>query len=234
MLAGRGPIGEARAAVWQAIYDSPLHHPGIAWLALAVAAALFASRERFLYGYLAVLGLAMAADALASSPFVKIPGSLGTAVAVAFVIVGDFRLFLVTERCAAVPGSRAYFGRALALSLVVPLLSTAVRLGVPVVAATARLQFLVYEALFVVLAVGYRVTLSRRLAAATPEVRRWALGVTTFVLVQYALWALADVLVLARFEPGLALRLVPNIMYYALFLPTVYLLAPSRERSPTR
>jgi len=221
--------------VWQALYDSPLHHPGLAWLALVVSAFALASRQRFLFGFLVVFGLEMAADALASSPFVKIPGALGSAVAVAFVVAGDLRLFVVTERCAEARGlSPAAVARAVGLSLVVPVASSVVRALSANVAATPRLQYLVYEALFVGAALVYRATLSRRLATAAPARRRWALRLVELVLVQYLLWATCDVLVLVGFAPALAVRILPNIMYYALFLPAVYLWAPAEERDASR
>jgi hypothetical protein len=219
--------------VWQALYDSPWHHPAVAWLAVAVGAFALASRQRFLVGYLILFGLEMAADALASAPFTHLPSGAATVLAVAFVIAGDFRLFLVVERCVS-PSKRTWGGvlRPLGLSLVVPIGSTAIRLLVPAVAATGRLQFLAYEGLFVVLALAMRfVVLPRRLADRDAETRRWALDLTTFVLVQYALWVLADLLLLGGFAPAYALRIVPNLMYYALYLPFVYARAPSRERA---
>lgn len=221
--------------MWQAIYDSPVHHPGIAWLALVVSALVLASRQRFLYGYLVVFGLEMAADALASSPFLKMSDTLATVLSVVFVILGDFRFFLVAERCTEERGLTVpVFLRAFGLALVVPILSSLVRLGVPNVAATPRLQFLVYEALAVAVVVAYRVVLVRRLAAADPAKKRWAIALSHFVVVQYVLWVTCDVLLVVGFTPAYAVRVLPNIMYYALFLPAVYALAPRGEREPSR
>jgi hypothetical protein len=221
--------------VWQALYDSPWHHPAVAWLAVTLGAVALAARQRFLVGYLMLFGLEMAADALASAPFTHLPSGAATVLAVVFVIAGDFRLFLLVERC--VSQDRLTWGgalRALGLSLIVPVGSSAIRLLVPAVSATGRLQYLVYEGLFVVLALAMRfVVLPRRLADREPETRRWALDLTAFVLVQYVLWVLADLLLLGGFAPAYALRIVPNVMYYALFLPFVYVRAPARERAVT-
>jgi hypothetical protein len=44
-----------------------------------------------------------------------------------------------------------------------------------------------------------------------------------YVAVYYALWALADVLILVgRLDAGWGLRVIPNQLYYALYLPFVY------------
>jgi len=103
---------------------------------------------------------------------------------------------------------------------------------VPSLAANERVQYLVYEAMFAALALAWRlVVLPARLRQATPEARRWALSATTFVLAQYALWATADVLILAGHDAGFALRLAPNALYYGLFLPFVYATAPANERA---
>lgn len=230
-----GAVGAAklRARMWSTVYASPWHHPGIAWAAVVVGALLLATRLRFLAGYLVVFGVALAADALASAPFTRLPSAAGTALGVTFVIAGDLRFFLLVERCASQRGLdfRA-FALAVGSAFMVPLTSTAIRLAVPAVAETARLQYLVYEGLFVLLALAWRfVVLPARLRSTPPEVRRWALGLATFVLGQYVLWVVADVLLLAGHDAAFALRLVPNVLYYALFLPFVYVTAPAEEKS---
>ncbi len=218
--------------MWSTLYASPWHHPGVAWLALVVGAVLLATRLRFLHGYLLLFGLTLAADALAGAPFVKLPPALGSTLGIAFVIAGDLRFFLVVERCVGGRGPGGLALRALASALVVPVTSAIVRLAVPAVARNERLQYLVYEALFVLVALSFRfVVLPARLRAATPEARRWALALTGFVLGQYALWVGADLLILAGLDLGFALRLLPNTLYYALFLPFVYASAPAAERS---
>lgn len=222
----------AARAVWQALYDSPWHHPALAWIAVVLFGLMLALRQRFLVGYLMVFGLEIAADALASAPFIHLPSGVGAVVAIFFVVAGDFRVFLLVERCAAPRGLALAGGlRALGLAVLVPLASAGIRLAVPVVAATPRLQYLAYEGLFVVLALVLRFAiLPRRLEGRDAETRQWALDVMLFALVQYVLWVAADVLLLAGLMPAHAVRIVPNLMYYALFLPFVYGRAPRGER----
>lgn len=219
--------------MWSSVYASAWHHPGVAWLALSLGALALASRLRFLGAYLLLFGVELAADALAGAPFVHLPPAVGSALGVAFVIAGDLRLFVVVERCASARGLDARaVGLAVASALVVPLGSAAARLAVPSLAANERVQYLAYEAMFAALALAWRlVVLPARLRQATPEARRWALSATTFVLAQYALWATADVLILAGHDAGFALRLAPNALYYGLFLPFVYATAPANERA---
>ena len=48
--------------------------------------------------------------------------------------------------------------------------------------------------------------------------------VLRYVALYYALWATADVLIMAGQDVGWALRMVPNQLYYAFYLPVVYAL----------
>jgi hypothetical protein len=64
--------------------------------------------------------------------------------------------------------------------------------------------------------------------------RRWSLFATHFEIAQYALWALADVIILGGHDVGYALRLVPNTMYYVLYLPFVAWSAPRDLADPWR
>ena len=221
--------------VWSSVYESPLHHPAIAWVGVALGALALARRLPFLHGYLVVFGLEIFADALASAPFTKLPGAWATAVGVTFVVLGDLRFFVLVERHARAASSltaRALLA-AVALSLVVPAASTAIRLAVPAVAATPRLQYLVYEVAFLAVALAYAfMVLPLRLADAPPDVRRWLGAVALFEAAQYALWALADVIIHFGGQSwGLGLRLLPNALYYALFLPFVFVTAPARMRA---
>ena len=49
---------------------------------------------------------------------------------------------------------------------------------------------------------------------------------TQFEIAQYVLWAGADVVILSGHDVGYLLRLLPNAMYYALFVPFAWWSAP--------
>lgn len=221
------------------LYASPLHNPLFFWLAALVLVVVLASRLPFLAGFLVAFTFEIAADALASGALSPVPkgAAWATPLAVAFVILGDFRYFLLVERFAG--GRRGLpivLAAAAGWAFAVPVVSFTLRHAVPALAEPARVTYLTYELLFLALAIALRfVVLPRREARAElparAEVRRWLMEVTVFEIVQYGLWAAADILLLRGVEAGWLLRLVPNAMYYALFLPFVLLRAPAPLRS---
>lgn len=223
--------------MFQAIYDSPWHAPAAFWAAGVAFLAWWMRRRPFLVAFVALFTVEILADGLATggwSPLALLKSPWASPIAIGFVILGDFRYFLLVERHARLPSPRpgdatplAAWASAAALALVVPIASAAVTRALPPRLGDLRWTFLIYELMFVALVVAIRLTwLPRRLDGAPAGVRAWLLGVTGFELVQYALWALADVIILAGVDAGFALRLVPNAMYYALFLPFVARTAP--------
>jgi hypothetical protein len=95
-----------------------------------------------------------------------------------------------------------------------------------------RQTFLLYEALFLALALGLLTLALPRVRASgvAAPVHRYLQELTVFEAVQYGLWAAADVAILAGHDAGFGLRLVPNFMYYAGFLPFALLRAPREAR----
>lgn len=240
------------SSIFFAIYDSPWHLPVLCWaFAPLVLWALWrvrpkegASRNAMTLWSLALLGqLLITVDALTSGAWSPIdPTSLASSVAgVWWVVLGDLRYFLLLARFAPPPllaavTPRPAGSRALALSLLVPWLSATISAAVPQLFGEPRWKFLLYEVLFLLLLAWVRwVRLPRQLAAlpAGPEtaaLRRWLLLLTRFEAVQYALWVLADVLILSGVPAALMLRLIPNGLYYVVFVPFAYFTAPPSLR----
>ena len=223
--------------MFHAIYDSPWHSPAAFWAAGIAFLAWWMRRRPFLVAFVALFTVEILADGLATggwSPLSWFKSPWASPVSIAFVVLGDLRYFLLVERHARLPSARPFdatptvaWASAAALALVVPITSAAVTRALPARLADARWTFLIYEILFVALALALRLSwLPRRLARAPVAVRGWLLRITGFELVQYGLWALADVIILAGADTGFALRLAPNAMYYALFLPFVAGTAP--------
>jgi hypothetical protein len=184
----------------------------------------------FLYGYLTVFTLEILADATLTSAWSPVPPAWGTAVAVVFVILGDLRYFVLLGRARWPHMPPRAWVAASALALVVPIASQLLERAHPAPFSNPRTTFLLYELLFALFAGALRVWLGR-----TPgEAKRWAIRVTDFEIVQYALWALADVVILAGYDAGFALRLLPNTMYYVFFLPFVAWTAPRAMSEPWR
>lgn len=222
-----------RQGTFQAIYDSPWHSPLLFWAAaLAFAVTLAARRPTgFLWRYLALFTLAIVADAWATGALTPLGNTVWmTPVAILFVVLGDLRYFLLLERFrrgsdgTVTPAGAA---RIVAVSLVVPVASTVARHVLD--PRDGRVTFLVYELMFLVMALAIRfLWLPRRATEATAA---WLGALTSFEIVQYALWALADIVILSGVEAGFLLRLVPNTLYYAAFLPYAYATAPREVAS---
>lgn len=224
--------------MFEAVYFSAWHNPAVIWLALLAFGAVLvrarsarSARAAWLWSYLMVFAAAIAVDALCSGAWSPTEGTaLATPIAIFFVILGDFRFFLLLERFAPESRSPHSWARAAVWALLIPVGSTVARKIHPAFFENPRITFLTYEAAFVVLALALRFAIvPRRFARASPAVRRWIAAVTAYEIVQYGLWATADVVILSGVDAGYALRLVPNLMYYAFFLPFVWWAAPHEE-----
>jgi hypothetical protein len=227
--------------MFQALYDSP-------WLATAALAVTsfvglcaWLRRGSFLVAFVVLFTVEILADALRSgtwSPLHLLASPWEDAVGMGFVLAGDFRYFLLVERFAWRPKSGARdatapqaWASSLGLMAIVPLLVLGLQKAYPARFADMRWSYLAYELLFVALVAGLRAgSLPRRLAEAPAAVRKWLLDVTHYEIAQYSLWALADVVILCGADAGFALRLVPNLMYYGLFVSFVAFRAPAEVR----
>ncbi len=227
--------------MFQQVYDSALHHPGMAFaLALAFAVVL-ASRQRFVLGFTILFLAEIVADAFFTGAYTPLANTRAmTPVAIAFVILGDARYYVAIELALRHEGaaertfrSRAAWLVGLGCGFIVPVLTVGPQLAVPDFFAVPRHVFLLHEAIFFVLTLVVRfVILPRRFAklGTPPDVARWTERITIFFMVQYACWSLADIIILSGVEAGLLFRLVPNFLYYAAFVPFVWWTAPARLR----
>jgi hypothetical protein len=212
---------------YQSIYDSAWHHPGLAWVGALVAAILFARKQRFLAGWFAIFLVVAIADAFFTGPFSTVPPRHAWIAGVVFVILGDLRFFALTERFVRGRFDLRAAGVSLGVALIVPVTTEVLRRVVPAIGATPRLTFLTYEVLFLALALVLRFSvLPARLLGLPGPIRHWALRLATFEVVQYFAWVACDVLIVAGIAPALLLRIVPNALYYAAFLPFAVLTAP--------
>lgn len=249
-LAVAVPFLASATTVYERVYDSAWHHPLLCWLAAPfILAALVSTHDRhsdpfqlrFALAWLVMIAL----DALWTGSFPPLAPAhpMTQVLAVLFVILGDLRYFQLVETLAP-PGdrltsTRGAFLRGVLWSLVVPVSSTAVRLLLPSLFSAKRAMFLLYESLFCVLLVFILIWLLprrlRRTAAGDPqrELRLHALRLlTVFELAQYALWVLCDALILGGVPQALLLRIVPNFLYYVVFVPFAYFAVPAAVRLP--
>ena len=151
-----------------------------------------------------------------------------------FVLLGDFRVFLlvlgVAEPDRPLSGAIA---RAAAWTMVVPVIAwTSYHLAIAVAGPLPeQVLWLAYEIAFVALALWWR---ARLVPARRPIALRYLRAVLAYVALYYALWGVADVLILAGVDLGWALRVIPNQLYYSLWMPVAWGLFFSRRYASTR
>ncbi|MCG3174549.1 MAG: hypothetical protein GMKNLPBB_02794 [Myxococcota bacterium] len=224
---------------FEEIYHAAWRHPGVCWAANAglLAAVLLSTRRSpaWLKGWTAGFALCIALDAWftgALSPL-ETTHPLYTQVSILFVILGDWRWFVLLLLPAISSGARGawkWWPASLGLALVVPICQALLIKLFPALFANARNTFLAYELIFAALTAGF-LARSRLLLHGEPEsLIRWFQRVSLFVLGYYFLWASADVLILSGFMWGHLLRIVPDTLYYAGFLWFVWLSCPVELR----
>jgi len=186
----------------------------------------------FVDAYAIVFALETMLDPFATGPLMRLLGladtGAATAVMVAFVLLGDFRVYVLLFGLLAIARGHAWrdgVPRAAAWTLLVPAvaypLSLLVRAALP--AADPNTVWLIYEALFVCVALWLRARLvPQQVAPAQPALRDFLREALGYLALYYALWAGADVLIqIAGLDVGWLLRVVPNQLYYAFWIPFV-------------
>lgn len=224
---------------WQAFYTSDLQqvHALVVAPALLLAFFLFSARirdaafpsARFLRLYVIAFCVETIADPICTGPLTRFLGlgdPASTGVMFVFVLLGDFRVFLLVSyltRADRAPWRAV--GEAGLWTLIVPVAAGVTRafLGLLVDDLPQQVLWLVYEVAFLLVALVLRNrVVPRRLGDPSALRCRQLQAVTTYVAIYYALWATADGLILfAGHEVGWLLRVVPNQLYYALYLPWV-------------
>jgi len=209
---------------FRTLYDSPLVATLLPCVASAVVIALAQRKRGLVRAYGTVFGAAIAADAFLNGAWSPVkPGTAwATAVAVFFVIFGDFRYFVVLQEGLHTAHKLV---RAAAWAFVVPVTSQLVRWRFPRIEHDERSTFLLYELLFFALAGAIDVLLVGRARDV-----RLARAATRFELLQYGTWIAADVgLVLTAHDVFYLVRIAANLLYYVAFVPVMMRLLERRE-----
>jgi hypothetical protein len=141
-----------------------------------------------------------------------------------FVLLGDFRVFLLVFGVAH-PETllRPAIAKAALWTTFVPIVAYGLFTVIDRTVGPLREQvlWLFYELAFLALALWMRHAWLPR--QRTPAARYLA-AMLGYVAAYYALWAASDVLILAHVELGWLLRVVPNQLYYVLWVPVAFLL----------
>jgi hypothetical protein len=226
---------------WKAFYQSDLQSvwaviaaPALLllWLARRPAAAAGAdpAGAGFLRRYALLFGVLTIADPICTGPLVRalsLEGTAATAVMLAFVALGDFRVYLLlfALRDGAAPLAPAAW-RALGWTLVVPCFAWPAYRVLHAIAPQLpdETLWLLYEQAFAALALLLRHGLVSDLRLANrPALLRYLRAALGYAAAYYGLWALSDALILAAgLDAGWALRALANQLYYALWLPFAY------------
>jgi len=218
---------------WNAIYAGPYHHPG---LAFAFCAALLVRLVlRFPASAMRWVLFALIADTAvdafltgALSPFGKSPPIPLT---IAFVILGDLRFWVLVERFRREDATwTGALARAVPWAFVVPVATAIAILSRPDIFTGAggyqfRPIFLAYEAFFA--ALGSVLLVTRYVSRTAAPASGWYLTRLLLLwLVMYGLWVFCDVLLTFGHGWAQGLRMVPNALYYGVFLYAATYFAP--------
>ena len=224
---------------WRAFYGSDLQ---ALWSLLPVPAVFLAyllvsrrarelgassSEAHFVRAWAIVFSAETLLDPLVGGKLVAwlaVPAALSTAVMLAFVLLGDFRVYWLLF-AVALQNVRRGAWLAAAVTPAVPLLAYASNHLAEgfVPDPTGQRLWLIHELLFTGVAAWlWSVWLPRRVAS--PLTLRFLRRVCIYVMLYYGLWASCDALWLATsLDPVWLLRSLPNQLYYAFFVPFVWL-----------
>jgi hypothetical protein len=231
------------AATWHSFYGSDaqgvfaLVAVPLLWLAYRAlygrpGRALWADAAGFVDAYAVLFAIETVLDPIATGPLLRMlgvaEGAAGTAVLVLFVLLGDFRVYLLVFGLLAI----ARGGRwppalpvAAGATLVVPVFAYALDTALHAVGGGLGTSsiWIVYEVLFTAVALALRNWVSAARAADDPRLRAYVRALLAYVAAYYALWASADLLIrLGGLDVGWLLRVVPNQLYYAFWVPVVF------------
>lgn len=227
---------------YASIYHSPWHNPGLFLLVNGLLVVFLLQRktttpeQAFLRKSLFVMAILAIVDAALTGELAPFPEAIVPYVAIPFVILGDVRFFFLLERYAK-PNGRStpvlhLFLRSLAWGLIVPSTAYATKMSF-FPERTNHWLFLTYESYFTVVAmvfIGFVLPKWMNAWDIPAEQKRWLRSITLLELLFYALWVASDVVILTGHDWGYLPRMVPNILYYAVFGWFVALSAPKEIR----
>lgn len=203
----------------------------LAYLVLTGGRAATTPDARFVRAYTIFFTVETMLDPFATGPLSRWLGlsgtGAGTALLIFFVLLGDFRVLYLLQRLARPALARErLLAESAAWTLIVPLVALSVEKILDTIAGPLPGQtiWLLYELSFLALALYLRrVAVPRWVGTGRPRRLAYLRSVATYVTVYYALWATADLVILVLgLDVGWALRVIPNQLYYAFYLPFVY------------
>ena len=197
---------------------------------------------RFMNIYAPLFTIESIIDPYATGPLLRrfgIEGDAATYCMVPFVLLGDFRVFwLLFKVTAPERGVLRAMVQAAMWTLIVPIVAVGVLWGLKAHygALPSASIWILYELGFVAMALLLDfVVLPARFDLRHYEAHQYARTLVRYVALYYALWATADLLILRRgADWGWALRVIPNQLYYAFWVPFAYMTFFSPRYSANR
>jgi hypothetical protein len=213
--------------VFQRAYETAWQHPGIAWIAgvplFVFGLARLRRGPRFWLWCFVVLEVEILADAWFGGALAPKMSSFWAALATSVsIIFGDLRFFFLVEKQARVTVWWRPLRVALPVSLVVPGLSLLLHEHDPS-RYDGTFLYLIYELGLLLVVTAFCFIRARNPRPSSRAYLRWLI---LLECAQYLLWATADVLIQRGVDLGWLLRLVPNAIYYAAFVPLATFNAP--------
>ena len=245
-----------RFSTWQDLYDS--HAQGLygliavpilfllyRWVRGRPRGGVLPEAASFVDGYAIVFAVESIIDPLVGGPLVHVLGlsdGIGaTIILILFVLLGDFRVYLLIFGLIAIAAGRRWttaLAIAAAWTTVVPIVAYTVNtvLHALVVSLNPDSIWLLYESLFAALALVLRAHLpAARVSPAQPALRAYLRAVLLYVAAHYGLWALADAMIqIGGLDIGWLVRILPNQLYYAWWVPAAFFAFFSRRYQSIR
>ncbi len=242
------------AESWADFYQSDLQSVYAAWVVPAFfllcwllsrpvgRPAVEPRAAAFMNVYAPLFAIETLVDPVATGPLLRwlaLDERAGTYFVVPFVLLGDFRVYLLIFYVLAPErGVRSALLRAARWTLLVPIVAVSVTswLSAERGRMPAQTIWIVYESAFFVVILFFELrVIPNAVGLRRFEVRQYLGAVVRYVALYYALWATADLLIVLRgWDLGWALRVIPNQLYYGLWIPFAYLSFYSPRYAPTR
>lgn len=209
----------------QQIYNGPAHLPAITLLSVTLLFLIMGRRLPFMVGFCITFGWLITMDAWFNGAWSPIPEGSRVPFELLFVIVGDWRYFLLVERYSEKRLTAAGWVRSILLAVIVPTIAL-LKIITTRGPSDARITYLVYEIAFFLFALVMLMFVLPRRREADPANLSFLKSLTYFEVLQYALWMVADVLLFFGLSWAMSIRLLGNVFYYALFVPFAWWRAP--------
>ena len=182
---------------------------------------------RFVDAWAVAFAVVALLDPILTGPATRVlGGAWGVGSLVLFVLLGDFRVFLLV--CFLAGGRRAFRPALREAALLTPVVGAFAFSVYRIAGAAAgsvhgQVLWLVYELGFLGMLFFLRREVITARSPLPPTGREaWLHRVTSYVGAYYGLWAACDVLILAGLDVGWALRALPNQLYYGWLVPFVH------------